>query len=288
MKKVIIFGTGGYGLYALNSLDEIEYQVLCFVDNVKEFQGQTFYGYYVDAPENVFKYDFDYIILPVSAYAEQMRQQLSPPHDTQNLVPLDKFVEFHPNAKGVIWDELRIAMLRRCIEEIKENHVPGSMAELGVYQGDFAKFLNRCLPERRLYPFDTFSGFDSKDQTDKDVGLKSRSDWFSDGSEDLVLSKMSRKESCVIRKGYFPDTARGLERETYCFVSLDADLYKPILAGLEYFYPRLSPGGYIFVHDFVPLSFGPGVRDAVREYCSAHRISYVPMLDRQGSVVITK
>ena len=46
MKKVIIFGTGGYGLYALNSLDEIEYQVLCFVDNVKEFQGQTFYGYY--------------------------------------------------------------------------------------------------------------------------------------------------------------------------------------------------------------------------------------------------
>ncbi|MDE6456061.1 MAG: TylF/MycF family methyltransferase [Dysosmobacter sp.] len=88
--------------------------------------------------------------------------------------------------------------------------------------------------------------------------------------------------------GYIPDTVKGLESESCCFVSLDADLYKPILAGLEYFYPRLSPGGYIFVHDFVPLSFGPGVRTAVREYCSAHNISYVPMLDRQGSVVITK
>ena len=37
-------------------------------------------------------------------------------------------------------------MLRRCIQEIKENNVPGSMAELGVYQGDFAKYLNRGLP----------------------------------------------------------------------------------------------------------------------------------------------
>lgn len=179
-------------------------------------------------------------------------------------------------------------MLRRCIQEIKENNVPGSMAELGVYQGDFAKYLNRGLPDRKLYLFDTFSGCDGRDQSEKDHKLGYRSIWFSDASVQTVLDQMEQKERCIIRKGYFPETAKGLEDETYCLVSLDADLYKPILAGLEYFYPRLSPGGYIFVHDFVPLSFGPGVKAAVREYCSAHNISYVPMLDRQCSIIITK
>lgn len=33
-------------------------------------------------------------------------------------------------------------MLRRCIEEIKENGIRGSLAELGVYKGEFAKYFN--------------------------------------------------------------------------------------------------------------------------------------------------
>ena len=37
----------------------------------------------------------------------------------------------------------------------------------------------------------------------------------------------------------------------FSFVSLDADLYQPILSRLLYsFYPRLAPGGLIFVHDY--------------------------------------
>jgi len=31
---------------------------------------------------------------------------------------------------------------------------------------------------------------------------------------------------------------------------MDADLYNPTKAGLEFFYPRLSPGGVILVHDY--------------------------------------
>jgi O-methyltransferase len=33
-------------------------------------------------------------------------------------------------------------------------------------------------------------------------------------------------------------------------VLLDADLFAPIKAGLELFWPRLVPGGLILVHDY--------------------------------------
>jgi O-methyltransferase len=33
-------------------------------------------------------------------------------------------------------------------------------------------------------------------------------------------------------------------------VLFDADKYDVAMAAFEFFYPRLSPGGYFFLHDF--------------------------------------
>lgn len=66
---------------------------------------------------------------------------------------------------------------------------------------------------------------------------------LSNTSVESVLSKMPYSNNCVICKGYFPDKTIGLEEERYLFVNIDVDLYKPILAGLEYFWPRMIPGG---------------------------------------------
>jgi hypothetical protein len=51
--------------------------------------------------------------------------------------------------------------------------------------------------------------------------------------------------NAIILKGYFPETARGLENERFAFVMLDVDNYEASLAGLEFFYPRLNHGGYM-------------------------------------------
>ena len=53
------------------------------------------------------------------------------------------------------------------------------------------------------------------------------------------------------------------------------DYYKPIKAGLNYFYPRLAKGGYIFCHDFQY----PGVNAAVLEFCRENSVAYVPLSD---------
>ncbi|MDR1267790.1 MAG: TylF/MycF family methyltransferase [Holosporales bacterium] len=59
------------------------------------------------------------------------------------------------------------------------------------------------------------------------------------------VGKPSCSEKLVFRKGYFPDTAASDADEKFAFVSLDTDLYQPIHAGLEFFYPRLHEGGHL-------------------------------------------
>lgn len=186
-----------------------------------------------------------------------------------------------------ITNYIRINTLELAANEIYENNVVGSIAEVGVYKGQFAKYLNQVFPDRTLYLFDTFEGFDEKDVN---IEVKNK---FSTGAQDFsntsietVLTKMVHKDKCIVKKGWFPESLDGLE-DKFCFVSLDADLYKPIYDGLEYFYPRLSNGGYIFIHDYNNNEYA-GSKQAVREYCSKHKIPYIPMADTWGSAIISK
>lgn len=182
---------------------------------------------------------------------------------------------------------IRYATFELLAHEIRSRKVAGVCAELGVFQGDFAKVINWAFPERALYLFDTFEGFHSADvDVEKLRGLRTKFNDFSATGESFVLGRMPHPRNVLIRKGLFPTTAAGLET-TFCFVSLDADLYAPIHAGLQYFWPRLNSGGYIMVHDYNNSSY-PGVREAVWEFCGATAVSFVPIPDGFGSVVLAK
>jgi O-methyltransferase len=182
---------------------------------------------------------------------------------------------------------IRISTLDLVAEEIYANSVKGNVAEVGVYKGQFAKYLNRVFPDRKLYLFDTFTGFDEKDvSVEVNNEYSSGKQDFSDTSVEAVLGKMDNRENCIIKKGWFPESLGGLE-DNFCFVSLDADLYKPIYDGLVYFYPRLSKGGYIFIHDYNNKNY-EGSKQAVRQYCRENNIGYVPMSDTWGSAIIVK
>lgn len=187
----------------------------------------------------------------------------------------------------VNFDYVRYATLGLCHEEIVNNSVPGSVAELGVYKGEFAKRLNFLFSDRPLYLFDTFEGFNKKDiEIEKSNNFSAGNQDFSDTSVEFVLGKMKYPKNCVIKKGFFPDTAKDVSA-TFCFVSLDADLYEPVLNGLDFFYPKLEKGGFIFVHDFNNDAY-KGARQAVIKYCKENNIGYVPLPDSGGTVVITK
>ncbi|MGI4738180.1 MAG: TylF/MycF/NovP-related O-methyltransferase [Janthinobacterium lividum] len=192
-----------------------------------------------------------------------------------------------PAPLPVNFDYVRHATLGLCFQEITAKQVPGNVAELGVYRGDFAKRLNQLFSDRKLYLFDTFTGFDKQDvATEKSSGFSTGDQSFADTSVEMVLRQMPFAQQCIVRQGFFPATAAGLE-DTFCFVSLDADLYDPILEGLRFFYPRLSPGGYIFVHDFNNDQY-KGAHQAVLEFCRAEGISFTPIPDSGGTAVLSK
>lgn len=187
----------------------------------------------------------------------------------------------------VNFDYVRHETLGLCFEELKANGIKGNLAELGVYQGDFAKKINLLFPDRKLYLFDTFEGFDKKDiQSELSNQFSTGEQDFSDTSVNLVLDKMKYPNNCIVKKGFFPETANGIE-DSFCFVSLDTDLYDPILNGLNFFYPRLEKGGYIFIHDFNNEEY-KGAREAVLKFCKENNIGYIPIPDIGGSAIITK
>lgn len=185
---------------------------------------------------------------------------------SQILYPIDAYgdeiLSHNENEIAVNEDYCRRATFGLVAKEIKENQVEGAVAELGVYQGDFAKYLNAEFSDRKIYLFDTFEGFEEA-QTSQNIKAGFSSDYdiqnsdFSDTSIDLVMRKMKHPKQVVVRKGLFPDTVPE-EEIRYAFVSIDCDLYEPILEGIRYFYPRLSEGGYIFIHDYNNPKFSGG------------------------------
>jgi O-methyltransferase len=141
-------------------------------------------------------------------------------------------------------DPVRHGNFLLSFRQIHEDGIIGAIAECGVWRGYLSRFIRQNFPDRRLYLFDTFDGFDRRDSdTAGDVR-------FSDTSAEGVLQRISDTDDVVVRKGFFPETATGLESEIFALVIIDFDKYEPTTAALEFFYPRVSAGGFIFVHDY--------------------------------------
>jgi O-methyltransferase len=162
----------------------------------------------------------------------------------------------------------------------------GAAAELGVYKGKFARAINQLFPLKELYLFDTFQGFTEEDkQHEKNMNLGSATmQDFSNVSIRAIIAQMPYPEKVRIRDGTFPSSAVNVPQQ-YSFVNIDVDLHRPTLAGLDFFYPRMRPGGYIFVHDYNNDAF-PGSRTAVQEYCDQRKINFVPIPDSGGTIII--
>lgn len=188
---------------------------------------------------------------------------------------------------------MRYLCLASCLLEIKDKKIDGDFAELGVFQGNFAKRIHALCPDRHLYLFDTFTGFDQSQFNFemKTYNLKyaaANNKRFSDTSIEMVIKNIGGNSSFIHPiAGFFPETADTIKTKNFAFVSLDADLYQPMKDGIEFFYPRLTPGGYVMVHDFNSPAY-PGTHEAIFEYIKKEHISYVPIPDNCGSIILSK
>ena len=190
---------------------------------------------------------------------------------------------------GSPWDSVRRDMLVLLMRDIEMRGVQGALAEVGVYRGETARIIHHYLPDRTLHLFDTFAGFDQRDIDGESeaTGAGVPEGLFGDTSLEGVRQRVGPRNANVeFHPGRFPDSfPESLREGPFAFVHLDADLYEPTKAGLEVFYPLMSPGGYVVVHDY---NAWPGARRATDEYFANRTVVPVPMPDKNGSAVIAK
>ncbi len=170
------------------------------------------------------------------------------------------------------------------VERLKKEKVSGSFAELGVYKGHSASIIHLMDPSREFHLFDTFEGFQQKDldiETGKAATYTVHN--FADTSIKRVRQKL-KSDKFIFHKGYFPETTDDTVNEKFALVNMDVDLYNPTKAGLEFFYPRLSPGGVIIIHDYNPD--WPGIMKAVDDFVQTISIPIVPLSDTDSSVML--
>lgn len=265
-RKVLIQGADATGLRLARRIDAV-FDVAGFIErdyNIRTAVPESF-SCYTDIRkvlQAIFE-KLDFLISIVEDFNGLQREYV------KQGVPFEKILDFrhvHQYGKHILHQTLS--------NEISYRQVPGSVAELGVDFGDTAKYLNLYFPDRTLYLFDTFCGFDARDKDAVQGRTATLLEYYNTRSNaEDVLGRMFYPESCVVKEGYFPESLKGLE-DRFAFVHIDCDLYKPITAGLEYFYPRLNKGGYIVVHDYYSLSY-PQAKQAVRDFADKYDLSFV-------------
>ena len=85
-----------------------------------------------------------------------------------------------------------------------------------------------------------------------------------------------------------PETFAGLETEHFAFVLLDMDVYPPTRDALQFFYPRLSPGAYLMVHDYHNDESNWACRRAVDDFMRDKPERFIEIADVWGSIIFRK
>jgi hypothetical protein len=81
--------------------------------------------------------------------------------------------------------------------------------------------------------------------------------------------------------GWIPEAFPDEPGARYRFVHLDVDLFQPTRDSLEYFYPKLIPGGMIVCDDYG----WPGARKAIDDFCARTGVTVQANVHLQACIV---
>lgn len=287
--KILVWGYGEIGKEVVAVLKRIGKNIVAVVDKMQDTVEKENGIYPV---EEGLKQDFDQVIIAIGTRdCKQEIIQLLEEHGIRcNVVN----IMYEPDYYG-LFEYSRHEYLKRFASRAREKRLSGSVAECGVNNGEFAKYINLYFPDSRCYLFDTFEGFSREDiEIEMKLGNKDfngsvyvKEGVFSQASEKNVVKKMKYPENIIIKKGHFPETAQGVE-DKFLYVNLDMDLYQPEFEGLKFFWNRMVSGGLIMLHDYTHPQL-PGVKRAVDDFISmAGEKIEVQIVDGDCSCAIIK
>ncbi|MCF8122406.1 MAG: TylF/MycF family methyltransferase [Desulfarculaceae bacterium] len=161
-------------------------------------------------------------------------------------------------------------------------HLEGDLAECGVYKGASAQLMCRAaLPlGKTVHLFDSFQGLPAPQNADGSYWEQGR---FATTEED-VASTLEGLGNYLVYAGWIPERFNQVADRSFCFVHVDVDLAQPTLDSIEFFYPRLSPGG-IMLFDDHGFKSCPGARQVTEEFFAGKTEELVLLSTGQAMVM---
>lgn len=174
----------------------------------------------------------------------------------------------------------RMSNIQECIETVLRDDVAGDVIETGVWRGGATIFMRAVLKAhadatRTVWVADSFRGLprpnardypaDANDLHHTVVGLRVALEDVKNNFRRYGLLD----ERVRFLEGWFIDTLPTAPIDRLSVMRLDGDMYESTKQALDALYPRLSPGGFCIIDDYVLQ----GCRQAVDEYRELHGIS---------------
>lgn len=161
----------------------------------------------------------------------------------------------------------------------------GLVAECGCFRGLSSYLLCSTLKAadggftgRGYRIFDSFKGLSAPQPEDAITGIDADAEQIRNMAQpgrlaaplEHVKAALSMFPDIEYFPGWIPGAFPDETGPRYRFVHVDVDLHQPTRDSLEYFFPRMVPGGIIVCDDYN----WPGARTAIEDFCSRAGIAF--------------
>jgi hypothetical protein len=143
--------------------------------------------------------------------------------------------------------------------------LPGDTAECGVWNGASSWFICRHFAgsDKTHHGFDSFEGLPEPAAVDGPYWR--RGDCFASEAD----ARANLADFPVnLYAGWIPERFAEVEDRRFCFVNVDVDLYESTRDSIEFFYPRMVPGGVMVFDDYGSEMQSPGAGRAIDEFAA--------------------
>jgi O-methyltransferase len=187
--------------------------------------------------------------------------------------------DWPPDAETMI-GMARLDNIQACVVDVIRQQVPGDLIETGVWRGGATILMRGILRAHRdtnrvVWVADSFQGL-PRPSGMYEADLADDHWRFSElaVSADDVRRNFERygllDDQVQFLEGFFQDTLASAPIEQLALLRLDGDMYESTIVALRELYPKVSPGGYVIVDDYLCME---PCRRAVDDYRREHAIT---------------
>jgi O-methyltransferase len=177
-----------------------------------------------------------------------------------------------------------------CWVAMQAARLPGDFVECGVNTGitslAVCEYIDFNKTGKCFWLFDTFCGIPEEQMNEREKALGRQSYnswWYSDCWEQTKANFAAFPKANLIR-GPVPSSLATVQIDKVCYLSIDMNIAYPERAAVEFFWPKLVPGGVVILDDYAWKGHEEQKR-AMDEFATSQEVSVLTLPTGQGMMI---